>query len=113
MGKYVLSYHLSLITYHNLLITYHLSPITLLPSAITVSRDSDARVEPAIDQARQRFGGYVGRADDGDAPLHEPVVAPRDAVFDEQQAESRPTENLLRDDRARQQHAQLQSENGD
>ena len=76
-------------------------------------RQSDSRIEPAINNIRQRVGDDVGDADHQHAALHEEVVAFVDAVVDEEQAEAGPVENLFGDDGPGEQHAELQAEDGD
>src|SRR5215216_7434241 len=78
-----------------------------------ISRNPDPRVEPPVEEVRQRVGQDVGDADDEDAALDEPVVALVDALLDEEEAEPRPVEDLLGDDGAGEQHAELEAEDGD
>src|SRR6185295_9929910 len=77
------------------------------------SSDTDPRVEPAIDHVCKQVRDDVSHADHQHAALHDAIVTFSDAIFDEQQSQARPAENLLRDDRAREQHTKLQTENRD
>src|ERR1051326_8157073 len=79
-------------------------------SAFIISGNSDSRVEPPIDDVGQRVREDVRDADDEHAALHESVVAPVDSFLDEKEADAGPVENLFGDDRAREQHAELQAE---
>src|SRR5205085_11104519 len=82
-------------------------------SAFIISGNTYSRIEPAIDHVRQRVGENVCDADDEDAALHESVVAPVDALLYEEESDAGPVENLLRDDCAREQHAELKAEDCD
>src|ERR1051326_1769886 len=78
-----------------------------------ILRNPNPRVEPAIKHVSQRIGDNVGRANRQHTALHDAIVALADAIFHQQQTETRPTENLFGNDRAGEQYSELQTQHGD